>query len=151
MKRIVYLLLSLILLVTMSPLALAAEQKETTQIIYYEDGSSLEIAIVQADTRSSNTTSGRKTFTYKDSSGNTDWIAVLTGSYIHDGTTANCTYADCQITIYDTAYYVVSKSAEKNGASATTTFTIGRTVLGFTVAKDTHTINLTCSPDGKLS
>lgn len=151
MKRILCFSLALLLFSSMLPFASAAEIVTEEQIIYYDDGSYLTITTVQSAARTADSTSGFKRIVYVDTEGNSCWRAILTGTFTYDGTSATCAEANCEIYIYDTAYYVVSKTAAKSGSTATASITIGRTVLGITVAKDSYSMTLTCDKNGTLS
>ena len=150
-KRLACFTAALLLLFTMAPFAQAAENEISREIIYYEDGSWLEITVVQSLARAANTTTGFTRMVFNDADGTTAWRAILSGDYTYDGTTATCTNATCDVYIYDNDFYAASSSAAKNGPTATGTFTIARRFLGITVARDTYTMTLTCSPDGDLS
>lgn len=150
MRRLFSLILSAILLFSITPNVFAFESSPS-EIIYLEDGSYLVIEIVQSMARSSDTTSGYKRITYNDESGETRWRAVLSGTFTYDGTTAICTEATVNTYVYADNWYEISKSATENGNAATGTVTMGRTFLGFTIAKETYNMTLTCSANGALS
>lgn len=151
MKRFFSFLLSIILLLSFSITVSAAESTETSEIIYFDDGSYMVIDTVQFFSRSYDTTSGFKRFVYTDTSGETRWRAILTGTFTYDGTTATCTDSSVTTYVYASNWYEVSKSAGKSGATATGSVTMGRTALGITVAQETYSMSLTCSPNGTFS
>lgn len=151
MKKFLALFLSIVLVVSMTGMVCAAEVIQSEEIIYFEDGSYLITTTVQSAARTTNTTTGFTRKTYVDADGNTDWRAVLTGTYTYNGTTATCTESTIEVYIYDNAYRTLSKEAGKSGASATGSFTIGWSVLGIIVDQDTYSMTLTCSPTGTLS
>ena len=151
MKRVLSLFVSVLLILTMAVPVSAAETVVSEEITYFEDGSYLITTTVQSLSRATNTTTGFTRKTFVDAEGNTDWRAVLTGTYTYDGTTATCTGSTIDVYIYDNVYHTLSKSAGKSGASATGTFTIARTVIGITIAQDTYSMTLTCNPNGTLS
>ena len=152
-KKIISVLLAALMLATTLPLStLAAEDTSEQAIcIYYEDGSCLEIIIAESLSRASSTKTGSKTFNYKDSNGNLCWTAVLHGTFTYTGTSATCTASSCNVSISDSAYYVVSKTVGKSGGSATATLTMGRKLLGITISKNTYELKLTCDKNGNLS
>lgn len=120
---------ALILLVSMlAPPASATEQNT----VYFEDGSSLEITIQAVESRAAGTKSGSKTYTYKNNAGAVRWKAVLNGTFTYTGSSAACTASSCNVTIYENDWYVVSKAAEKSGASALCELTMGFKVFGIT-------------------
>lgn len=101
--------------------------------------------------RATNTKTGTRVITSKNADGTIDWKAVLTGTFTYNGTTATCTTSSVTVTVYASNWYEVSKTAGKSGASATGSVTMGRKVLGITVAKETYDMTLTCSSNGTLS
>lgn len=150
MRRFLSFILSVVLLLSMAGTVFASETS-TTEIIYLEDGSYLVIETVQSMARSANTTSGFTRITHVAESGETRWRAILTGTFTYDGTSATCTEATVTTYVYADNWYEVSKSSVKSGDTATGSVTMGRTVLGITVAKETYNMTLTCSPNGTLS
>lgn len=150
-KRIISVLLFLILVLALIPSSFAAEMINDTDIIYFEDGSYLTFTIEEISARASGTKTGTKACTYTDSDGAVRWQAVLTGTFTYTGTTATCTASSCSITIYDDAWYTVSKSATRSGNTANAAITMGRKVLGITVTKKDYQWSLSCDKNGNLS
>lgn len=151
-KRIVSLILVLVVLLVYFPsYTYAASVNESEQIIELENGCSLVITIREVPSRASGTKTATKNYSYKADNGTVEWKAVLTGTFTYDGTTATCTESSVTTYVYASNWYEVSKTAGKSGNTATGSVTMGRTVLGFTVAKETYNMSLTCSPDGVLS
>ncbi len=151
MRRLLCLILSTVLLFSVTAFVFAAESSVTEEVIYYDDGSYLTITIIQYHSRSTNSTSGFKRYVYSNTDGTTEWRAILTGTFTYDGTTATCTESSVTTYVYASNWYEVSKTAGKSGNTATGSVTMGRTVLGFTVAKETYNMTLTCSPSGTIS
>ena len=106
---------------------------------------------IESASRSSGTKSGRATYNYYDSNGARGWTAVLNGTFTYTGSSATCTASNCNITIYDSAWYTVSKSASKSGNSATAAVTMGKKLLGVTVTRVPVDLILTCDANGNLS
>ena len=150
-KRIVSALLVLILVLTLIPSTFAAEVVSEADIVYFADGSYLTFTIEEISTRASGTKTGTKACTYTDGNGNVNWEAVLTGTFTYTGTTATCTASSCNITIYESAWYIVSKSATRSGNTANAAITMGRKVLGITVTKKDYAWSLSCDKNGNLS
>lgn len=149
MKRFFsYFLIVSMLLVLLPVQVNAAEADE--EIIYLEDGSYISITVEEHGSRASGTKTGSKTYTYTYDGG-TAWKAILSGTFSYTGTSATCTNSGCSVTIYDSAWYTVSKSAGKSGNSATASVTMGRKSLGVTVAKVPISMKLTCDANGNLS
>ena len=101
--------------------------------------------------RVSGTTSGSKESIYYSNDGTAQWKAVLTGTFTYTGTSATCTTSSCNITIYSSSWYTISKTVGKNGNSATSSVTMGNKLMGVTVTKITKHITLTCDANGNLS
>ena len=151
MKRFVCFILLIFLLFSVVSTVSAAEITTSEEIIYFEDGSYLVIETVQSMSRSANTTSGFNRYVYYSENGETRWRAILTGTFTYDGTTATCTDSSVTTYVYADNWYEISKTAGKSGNTATGSVTMGRTVLGFTVAQEPYNLSLTCSPNGVLS
>ena len=151
MKKVLSLVVSFLLILTMAVPVSAAETVVSEEITYFEDGSYLITTTVQSLSRAANTTTGFTRKSFVDASGYTCWRAVLTGTYSYDGTTATCTGSTIEVYIYNNDFYAITKSAGKSGASATGTFTIARTVIGITIERNTYSMTLTCNPNGTLS
>lgn len=132
--------------------ALGIEQFTVSkEVIWLEGGESLTITISESTSRASGTKTGAAEYLYSGSDGVAKWKAVLTGTFTYNGTTSTCTASSCSVTIYDTSWYNISKSASKSGNTATATVTMGLKVLGVTVSKPTYDLTLTCDKDGNLS
>lgn len=151
MKRFFSLVLVAILLISIFPQnCLAVEIKEPA-VIYFEDGSYMTETIRQVYSRTSGAKTATKEKTYYDGNGNADWKVVLTGSYTYTGSSSTCTASSCSVTIYDSDWYTISKSASKSDNTATASVTMGYKLLGVTVNKVSADIALTCDKDGNLS
>lgn len=124
-KRLFCFLLTFMLFISVLPVGHAAELVDE-EIILLEDGRYLVITIEKIPSRSIYSQNGKKTITGKESDGTIAWKAELTGTYIYTGTSATCTQSNISVTM-------------------------GRKVLGVTVAKETYNMTLTCSPTGTLS
>ena len=146
--------LSLVIMFALSPLSVSASevQSATENRIDYADGSYVTITITQSPSRASYVQTGTKTLTYTDANGEVSWVAVLSGSFLFDGTTASCTGGICQVTIYESDWVEVSNSTTRSGATATTELTMGlKGLFGITIKKLNYTITLTCDKNGNLS
>ena len=150
MKRVVSVLLAIYLLVIALPIGgHAAEEKE--EIIYFDDGSYLVIEINRSQERATWRVTGNKRYTYYGSDGTSLWYAVLTGNFDYTGTSSSCTSSSVSVTVQDSAWYVISKSASKSGNTATGSATVGEKVLGVTVTRVPVSLTLTCDANGNLS
>ena len=146
-KRLFRCVVLIILFLMFAPSAYATEH----DTVYFEDGSSLEMAIQAVDSRAAGTKSGTKTYTYKNSNGVVQWKAMLNGTFTYTGSSATCTASNCSVTIYDNDWYVVSKVTEKSGSSALCELIMGYRVFGITTKKVPISMILSCDADGKLS
>lgn len=151
MKACVAMLLACLVVLTLAPIQASAAQTGEREIVYFEDGSYLETITAGGNTRTIVPISGSRTYTYYSSDDVKQWAATLNGTFIYTGTTAVCTVSDCSVAIYDDSWYVESKTAERNGATATATVVMGYKVLGITVSKKTCNLILSCDKDGNLS
>ena len=153
MKRAFTLIVLIFLLIAMFPMSVFAEpsSKEAESIIYFDDGSYITIEITSIDTRSTSTRSGKKTYTYHGNNGDIEWKATLSGTFTYNGTTSSCTASRCSVSITDTDWYVVSKTASKSGNSATAELTMGLRYIGITTKKESVSMKLTCDKNGNLS
>ncbi|MGM9521252.1 MAG: hypothetical protein ACI3VB_02090 [Oscillospiraceae bacterium] len=140
-----------------APAALAADDTRLVQTerIDFEDGSYCIITI-EEDTvmalASTGTNSGNKVYSYYDSDGNINWVAVLNGTFSYtSGVSSTCTNASCSVSIYENEWYTISKSASKSGNTAYATVVMGRKVLGIKVSEETAYLTLTCDSYGNLS
>lgn len=150
-KRLISLLLSLVVLLSVFRISAFAEDVQTgfDEVIILEDGSYIEVEIVESLARSTKT--GSKTYTYKDSSGNAKWKATLDGTYAYDGATYSCTAATCSVAVYDDGWNLDTKYAYRSGDTAYASVTMCHMVLGVMVEKSTYKLTLTCDKNGNLS
>ena len=129
----------------------ALEAGKESIVTYFEDGSYMTEKVYAVQTRASGTVTGSKVKNYYDSDGNLDWKAVLTGTFSYTGSSATCTAASCNVTIYDSSWHVSSKSASKSGNTAYGTVTMEYKLLGVTVDKKSTDLSLQCDANGNLS
>ena len=152
MKKFWCLALILILMIGILPSnAIAANEVETTETIWYDDGSYMEITVQKSLSRVANTVSGSKTFTFYGNDGGVEWKAKLSATFAYSGAWYTCTTASCNVTIYDSSWYEISNSTSRGSNNAYAYLTMGRRVLGVTVERPQYTIQLTCDSNGNLS
>lgn len=153
MKRLFLLLLTSVLLLSLLPsqITAASQEKEFLEIIKYEDGSYLEISIETIQLKASGSVTKTKNYIYHNTDGTSAWKISLTGSFTYNGISATCTASSCNVTIYNSNWYLISKSASKSGSTAYGTATLGRRFLGITIEQVTHNLTLTCDKDGNVS
>lgn len=150
MKRLLSMALA-VMLVFCSLSVFAAAAEETVETVYLEDGSYLTIQTITYDTRASGSKSGSKVYTHHGSNGDDIWKATLSGSFTYNGSSATCTSSSVDVTIYNSAWYTVSKSASKSGNTATASVTMGEKRGGVTVTTLPISLSMSCDKDGNLS
>ena len=152
MRRIIALLISLAVFI--APLfvtANAVEASDEVCVWYFDDGSYITETFLIVQSRALGSITGTKTRNYYDSERALDWKVVLTGSYSYTGSNATCTSSTCNVTIYDSSWYTVSKSSSKSGNTATASATMGEKLLGVTVRQVPVSLSISCDKDGNLS
>lgn len=150
MKRLITCLLCAFLVGCVFSVPAGAEQVSTI-VEQFEDGSYIEEYIIEDIARSSDTKTVTKYQNYRDENGNIDWTITLTATFTYDGTTAKSTSAESSVSIYVSYWSMVNKYTVRSGNTATGKVTLSQTALGIEVARNTYTIELTCTPDGTVS
>ena len=153
MKRFRIVLCLVVCLLYLIPTVAFSEDisAQEDDIIYLDNGYYITIEVVESTERASGTKTGTKNYVFRSSSGNELWRASLRGTFTYTGSSATCTASNCTTTITDTAWYEISKSASRSGASAIGDFTLGHKILGITIRKETVNISLICDANGNLS
>ena len=150
MKKLLSFTLVFVLILAVLPCQTHAAETDDAGIIYLDNGDYITIEISSAAART--TVSKSKTYTYRNSNGEEEWRAVLSGLFTYNGTIATCTSSYCDVTITDTAWSVNSKTVGKSGASATAELTMCKKLLGFiTTSEKSLSMTLTCSPNGDFT
>lgn len=129
----------------------AEATKQAEEVIYLDNGYYITVELTEIESRATNTKSGSKTYICRDSSGSEEWRIVLSGTFTYTGSSSTCTDSRCVVTVTDTDWYLISKSAGKSGSSATATVTMGRKFMGVQLEEETTNLTLTCDKNGKLS
>lgn len=151
MRKILTILLALACLLNLAVPAAAASNTES-QTVYFEDGSYAVITLSTApQTRAGNTVSGGKDWSYYDANDKLCWVVTLTGSFTYNGSSATCTSANIDATIYESGWSCSSKSAYASGSSAIGSATMVRKVLGVQVDSVPVSLKITCDKNGALS
>lgn len=151
-KRIVSVLLLVFLLLSLLPVMCMAETESGERTVaWFDDGSYMTETVTESPMRASGSKTGTKTRTYYSSRGTALWKVTLTGSFTFTGTSATCTSSSCSATMYDSSWYVISKSSEKSGNTANASATIGEKVLGVTVSRVPVSLTLSCDVNGNLT
>ncbi|MBR6825452.1 MAG: hypothetical protein IKM59_02785 [Oscillospiraceae bacterium] len=127
-------------------------RKQTSnQIIVLEDGYYIEIELNDRSGLARANVSGSKTYTYYNDADEALWKATVTGSFTYDGRYASCTSSSCNVTVYDSTWYTISKTAWTDENFAKASVEMGRKVLGVTVNRTTYNLSLLCDRYGNLS
>jgi hypothetical protein len=151
-KRLIAFSLVLILMLVLFPSGgVAAGVVEDPTIILFDDGSYVEVFVGESSARAANTVSGFKKYIYRDSDGTARWEAELNATFAYSGGWYTCTTANCDVTIYDSSWYVISNSTIRSSNNAVTSLTMGLRSAGVTIARPEYTIKLTCDSNGNLS
>lgn len=150
MKRVLSIALAILLMMTAFPIGASAVCEDRI-ITYYDDGSYMVEEIWISSIRASGTVSGNKATTYYDNNNTALWKATLSGTFTYNGSSATCTVSSCTVSIYNSAWYTISKSASKSGNAAYGTGTVGEKLLGVTVQRVPFSLTLSCDKNGNLS
>lgn len=158
MKKLVSTLLITMLLIgsvlCMPINAAAISENSTTAIEVLENGDYIETVITYEDSESSaratQTKSGKKTASYKNSSGTVLWSVSITATFSYTGSTATCTSKSHSATSYASSWSIKSVSSTKSGNSATAK-AVATYKDGSLSTDYTKSVTLTCSANGTLS
>ena len=150
MKRIFWLFTICTMLLCMVPLTAQASENTVT-VEYFDDGSYLVTTISSIDARILTKVS-TKTREYYSADDVIQWKMTVTGEFLYDGTTCNCTYASGTTTIYATSLWGKnSDSASYSGNSGTYTVVFNRKFMGITTNTVTQVLTITCDENGNIS
>lgn len=153
MKRLVKIVVSTLLVLALLPVSTlaATEAPKTEDIIYLDNGCYITVELTVTEARAARSKSGSKTYICHANDGSEEWRAVLNGTFSYTGTSSLCTVANCTVTITNTNWYEVSKTATRSGNAAVAELTMGRKFLGITIDKESYTMRITCDANGNLS
>ncbi|MBQ8893712.1 MAG: hypothetical protein IJ043_04810 [Clostridia bacterium] len=153
MKKISILLVTVLCTVLCCLPASAVCPAEPAEVIYFEDGSYLEIGAVTEGpaTRATNTKSGQKSIVYRSESGREIWQATLSATFTYTGSSATCTVASITTSITDSNWKITEKTATKSGNKAIGDITAKRYFLGIATKTVEQSVTITCSAAGVLS
>lgn len=155
MKKIRVCLLTMLFIFIYGISTLANETPKTTIIQIFDDGSYIESTLQENSGpyfRSiTQKKSGRKTNTYKSSSGKIIWSVTVKGSFTFNGRTSSCTSSSVSTSCPGAGWKISSSSANKSGATAGASATAKKYIDGKCINTISRTVRLTCSKSGKLS
>lgn len=155
MKKLIMILTCLLLFTICSPVY-GAEQIESSEIEYLNDGSYSETVITTESnsgmtTLSSKSVTKTKTSYYKNSNGTILWYVKVTGTFTYGNGSSKCTSSSVTAESKSGAWKITSKSASKSGNKATAKATAKRYYGGSVAETKNKTVTLTCSPSGNFS
>lgn len=154
MRKLSASFLTAMLILTIFPICnvYASESVSQLEIIYYDDGSYLEIVIEDVPTsRASTTKTKSKSYIYHKSDDTSAWKLTATGTFTYNGSSASCTESNCTVAIYDSKWSVLSKSATKSKNVAYGTAVMENKILATSASCKTYKIALTCDANGNFS
>lgn len=126
--------------------------KDTSDIVYLEDGSYLIIETSdKISTRANNTKSGTKTISHYSDDDEKLWDATIRGTFTYTGSSSTCTAATISYNIYNDNWKITSATADKSSNKAIGNVVAKRYVLGIPIKTVEQIITLTCSATGVLS
>ena len=155
MKRLLSVALIMIMVAMCTITSFAIVEKDEIEVIYFEDGSYLEIVVVEPDksfsTYATQTKTGDKVLSYKDSNGELKWKVTVTGTFTYTGSSSTCTTSSISYNVYAENWEIIETTASKSSNKAIGNVTAKRYLLGLPVQTVTETITLSCSATGVLS
>ena len=152
MKRLVNFVFVLVMIFLMISIPFASAQNvaENSYIISLE-GNRYILVELSADTNIARaTTSKSKSYTCYQA-GEMLWKITLSGSFTYDGREATCTSSNCTVTIYNSNWYTISKTAWADENIAKATVEMGEKALGVTIYRETYNLSLVCDRYGNVS
>lgn len=96
------------------------------------------------------TASKTKYAAYYDSKGNLLWTVYLSADFSFDGKTAECTAVSTRYNIKDSDWQLISSECEKEGNTATGSFTMKQYKLGVPLREIERQLTLICDKDGNI-
>ncbi len=155
---VVLVLVTIISMLSFCSYAMSLSEENTVNfndggiVEYYDDGT-YSITVIElsdvavADTQ---TTSGTKTKTVYDGTGDALFACKVTGTFNYSGSNAICTASSTSYVIYDDYWKVTSHIASKTVNKAVGDFVAKKYVLGIAFGTTEYTVTLSCTPNGTL-
>ncbi len=153
MKRTLLCIFALILLFNGFIQPCAATAQSNSEITYFNDGSYFEITVnTLQKSRSGNTVSGEKVYSYYNNKSELQWEFVVAGvfEYVY-GIHAICTRTACDVYIEDSVWSCTDKSSVTSGDSAVAHAEVVKKFLLVTIQTVPVDLVLTCDLYGNLS
>lgn len=121
------------------------------EIHYFADGSTIEVSQRQVPSlRASGSKNAAVDYTYKDSSGNPEWVYTIWASFTYNGSSATCTNVWDNVSIKEGNWKKSSASFSKNGNSGYSYFVMKRYMLGLPVQTVEDTAKISCNANGGI-
>lgn len=152
MKRVLYIILSVLVLINITINESFAD--ETINAATASDGYIFVITIdeqeLSEDTNlEDGITSHYKTFTCKYN-GETLWKVTLKGYFQYNGVTATCVGSSCTATVYASSWSCSYKTSYESGNQAIGEATMVKKFLGITIDSQSVHLTLVCDKDGNV-
>lgn len=154
MKNFKIVLLTLVLILSVNiPVHAQSFEIPSPEIEYLANGDYIETTItLLPSSRKAFTCSGRKTATYKNSSGTILWSVTIKASFSYiPGKSSKCTSASGSSSSKSSNWKVSSATSSKSGNTATATATGTQYRNSKPVGSITRSVTLTCDTYGNLS
>lgn len=151
LKKTISILLCLILVISLpAPTVCAVEG--TTEVVYLEDGSYITTTIQSYSTYSTYEMTAKKTQTYTLQNGVVCWDIVLTGTFVYDGTTCECTASNVNIIVYEDGWATYSRRSGRDDNYCFSNVVMRYTnIAGIVATSVPCNMTLTCDVNGNLS
>lgn len=154
MKKLFAAILSLCIILSLSPEATSAAElpaSEISEVVWQDNGYSIVMTLTVCDsgsmTRETKTKSASKRYDIVNEKGNVIGTYTLTGIFSYTGTSSTCIFAGCTTSTDGTLRFTY-KDAYKQGNQAIGSFIAEYVSTGNTISK---TLTLTCSATGQIS
>lgn len=158
MKRFLAIIISVSLLLSLCSVALNAQEQTSINyneslLIKYDDGSYITVSVGKfGNVNSRGSVSDYKSYTYRNGSGEVEWVYTLYGTFAYVyGTSSTCTKVSYDYTIYDDSWEFSNGSCSRSGGTAYGYGTFKNKVLFITTKTINIDANLTCDIYGNLS
>lgn len=158
MKRFFVIIISISMILSLCIIHSYAQEQDSiiyneALLVQYDNGSYITVSIGRSQNPNSRgSVSDYKSLTYRNGSGEVEWVYTLYGTFAYVyGTSSTCTKVSYDYTIYDNSWEFSNGSCSRSGGTAYGYGTFKNKFLGIT----TKTINidtyLTCDIYGNLS
>lgn len=95
---------------------------------------------------------GQTTYEFRRSDGAPLWQITVTATFTYNASGGRCVYVYTpSVVVYDSDWCVVSRSAARDGDTATGNITMGRKLLSGSISELPVTLTLSCDKNGNLS